>query len=151
MRLTLLPATLTGLALIAGPAHAATPDPGQERWLAPDESAPLTDGQVHFFPLPHERSGPTTITVATDGRIWFTESSGNRIGSMNPDGSDIIEYPLPHPDSGPRIMARGSDGNLWFSEHTGNRLARITQNGVITEWDIPTPNSQPRAIALGAD
>ncbi len=62
-----------------------------------------------------------------------------------------MEFPLPHPDSAPRILARGADGNLWFSEHTGNRMARITQNGVITEWDIPTPNSQPRAIALGAD
>ncbi len=96
-------------------------------------------------------AAPTTVVVARTGRIWFTESNGNRIGSMNPDGSDLQEYPLPHPDSGPRILARGSDGNLWFSEHTGNRIARITQNGNITEWDIPTANSQPRAIALGAD
>ena len=130
---------------------AANPDPDQQRWLGSHESALVTDGQVHFFPLPHERSGPTTVTVAMDGRIWFTEGSGNRIGSMNPDGSDLLEYPLPHPDSSPRIIARGSDGNLWFSEHTGNRIGRITQNGVITEWDIPTPNSQPRAICLGAD
>jgi virginiamycin B lyase len=130
---------------------AATPDPDQQRWLAQHEAGLVTDGQVHFFPLPHERSGPTTVVVAADGRIWFTEGSGNRIGSMNPDGSDLQEYPLPHPDSAPRILARGSDGNLWFSEHTGNRVARITQNGNITEWDIPTPNSQPRAIALGKD
>jgi len=148
-------ATLIGAAisvLLGGSiGAAATPDPEQQRWLAPHEIAPLTDGQVHFFPLPHERSGPTTVVVAADGRIWFTESSGNRIGSMNPDGSGVQEFPLPHPDSGPRILARGGDGNLWFSEHTGNRIARITQDGAITEWDIPTPNSQPRAIALGAD
>ncbi len=130
---------------------AATPDPDQQRWLAPHETGLVTDGQVHFFPLPHERSGPTTVVIAADGRIWFTEGSGNRIGSMNPDGSDLQEFALPHPNSAPRILARGADGNLWFSEHTGNRMARITQNGNITEWDIPTPNSQPRAIALGAD
>jgi virginiamycin B lyase len=130
---------------------AATPDPDQQRWLAPRESGLVSDSQVHFFPLPHERSGPTTVAVAVDGRLWFTESSGNRIGSMNPDGTALSEFPLPHPDSSPRIIARGSDGNLWFSEHTGNRIGRITQNGVITEWDIPTANSQPRAICLGAD
>jgi virginiamycin B lyase len=130
---------------------AATADPDLQRWLAPHETALVTDGQVHFFPLPHERSGPTTVVVAADGRIWFTEAGGNRIGSMNPDGTDLVEYPLPHPQSAPRILARGSDGNLWFSEHTGNRMARITQNGVITEWNLPTPDSQPRAIALGAD
>lgn len=151
MRDSTLLAALTGAVLSAGIACAATPDPGQQRWLAADESGLVTDGQVHFFPLPHERSGPTTVVVAVDGRVWFTEGSGNRIGSMNPDGSDLVEYPLPHPDSAPRILARGADGTLWFSEHSGNRMARITQNGVITEWDIPSPNSQPRAIALGAD
>jgi len=140
-----------GAALHLGYGQAATPDPDQQRWLAPQESALVTDAQVHFYPLPHERSGPTTVTVAVDGRIWFTESSGNRIGSMNPDGSDLVEFPLPHPNSSPRIIARGADGTLWFSEHTGNRIGRITQNGLITEWDIPTPASQPRAISLGAD
>jgi virginiamycin B lyase len=151
MRHCTLLAAFTGAVLGAGFAAAATPDREQQRWLAPHESAPVTDGQVHFFPLPHERSGPTTVVVAVDGRIWFTEGSGNRIGSMNPDGSDIVEYPLPHPDSAPRILARGADGTLWFSEHAGNRVGRITQNGVISEWEIPTPNSQPRAIALGGD
>jgi virginiamycin B lyase len=132
-------------------ARGATADPDQQRWLTARETGLVTDAQVHFFPLPHERSGPTTVVIAADGRIWFTEGSGNRIGSMNPDGSGLMEFPLPHPDSSPRILARGADGNLWFSEHSGNRMARITQNGVITEWDIPTPNSQPRAIALGSD
>ncbi len=130
---------------------AASPAAGQQRWLGPNETGLATDGQVHFFPLPHERSGPTTVTVAADGRLWFTEGSGNRIGSMNPDGSGLTEFSLPHPDSSPRIIARGADGNLWFSEHTGNRMARITQDGDITEWDIPSPDSQPRAISLGAD
>src|ERR1700722_18137157 len=76
---------------------AATPDPDQQRWLGQHEAGLVTDGQVHFFPLPHERSGPTTVVVAADGRIWFTEGSGNRIGSMNPDGRDLMEFPLPHP------------------------------------------------------
>jgi len=116
---------------------AATPDPDQQRWLAPHESGLVTDGQVHFFPLPHERSGPTTVVVAADGRIWFTEGTGNRIGSMNPDGTGLLEFPLPHPDSAPRILARGSDGNLWFSEHTGNRVARITQDGTSLNGIFP--------------
>lgn len=153
------PGGLTAAALVAllvgalpvPASHAATADQDQQHWLAPHEAVLATDAQVHFYPLPHPRSGPTTVTVAVDGRIWFTEGSGNRIGSMNPDGSQLTEFPLPHPDSSPRIIARGADGNLWFSEHTGNRIGRITQNGAITEWDIPTPNSQPRAISLGSD
>jgi virginiamycin B lyase len=123
----------------------------QQRWLASGEKLPSTDGKVTAFPLPSPRSGPTTIALAQDGTLWFTESAGNRIGRMNPDGTGLKEFPLPNPDSSPRIIALGSDGNMWFSEHTGNRMGRITPDGAITEFAIPTPSSMPRAIALGSD
>jgi acid phosphatase type 7 len=123
----------------------------QQRWLEASDTKLSTDGQPHSITLPNAGSGPTTIAVAPDGHVWFTESAGNRIGRVNPDGSELQEFDLPHPNSSPRIIARGADGNMWFSEHTGNRIGRITPQGQITEFDIPTPASQPRAIALGAD
>jgi len=110
-----------------------------------------TDGIAKGMVLPNPGSGVTTISVATDGTLWFTESSGNRIGRMNPDGSGYRGFTLPHANSSPRIIAIGADGNIWFSEHTGNRMGRLTPSGELTEFDIPTANSQPRAIALGAD
>jgi virginiamycin B lyase len=128
------------LAAIALAACAATP----VRELA-------TDGAVHGLPLPNPGSGVTTLAIAPDGTLWFTESSGNRIGRMNPDGSGYQGFALPQANSGPRIIALGADGNMWFSEHTGNRMGRITPRGELAEFDIPTPASQPRAIALGAD
>src|SRR5579885_43110 len=78
-----------------------------QRWLEPHEALPTTAGPAHSFPLPHTRHGPTTMAVALDGRIWFTESSGDRIGRMNPDGSGLTEFALPHAGSSPRIIARG--------------------------------------------
>jgi virginiamycin B lyase len=111
----------------------------------------VTDGRVQALLLPNPDSGPTTVCIAPDGRVWFTEGQGNRIGRMNPDGSGLVEFALPQPNSSPRIIAVGADGNIWFSEHAGNRMGRITPAGVITEFEIPTPASQPRAIALGAD
>ena len=123
----------------------------QQQWLGPNEALATFNPVPVEFPLPNPGSGPTTVALAPDGAVWFTESSGNRIGRMNPDGSGLREFPLPHPDSGPRIIALGSDGNMWFSEHTGNRMGRITPDGTITEFDIPTPKSMPRAIALGGD
>ena len=110
-----------------------------------------TNGIPNGLPLPNPNSGVTTIAVATDGTLWFTESSGNRIGRMNPDGSGYRGFALPHANSAPRIIALGADGNIWFSEHTGNRMGRLTPAGELAEFDIPTANSQPRAIALGAD
>jgi virginiamycin B lyase len=137
---------IVALACVALTASAA-----QQRWLAADEQPLTTDGQVQSVALPQPNSGITTVAIAPGGRVWFTQSSGNRIGRMNADGTGLTEFSLPHPDSGPRIIALGSDGNMWFSEHTGNRMGRITPAGVITEFDIPTAASQPRAIALGAD
>lgn len=123
-----------------------------QRWLAREEAGLTTDATLHCLaPLPNKGSAPTTIAIAGDGTLWFTESSGNRIGRVNPDGSGLREFPLPNPGSAPRIMALGADGNLWFSEHGGNRMGRLTPAGVLTEFPIPTPDSSPRAIALGAD
>ena len=111
---------LCGLGIVALAASTA----GQQLWLAAGERKATTDGRPVEFPLPTPNSGPTTLALAPDGVVWFTQSSGNRIGRMNPDGSGLREFPLPQPDSSPRIIALGSDGNMWFSEHTGNRMGR---------------------------
>src|SRR5262245_3903924 len=113
----------------------------QHRWLGRSERLRDTDGMVTEFPLPNPGSGPTTIALAADGSLWFTESAGNRIGRMSPDGSGLGEFALPKPNSSPRIIALGADGNMWFSEHTGNRMGRITPDGGMSEFAIATPNS----------
>src|SRR5262245_66574976 len=113
----------------------------QQRWLAPSEKNLQTDGVFTEFPLPKPGSGPTTIALAADGSLWFTESAGNRIGRMSPDGSGLREFALPKPNSSPRIIALGADGDMWFSEHTGNRMGRITPDGGMSEFAIATPNS----------
>ena len=114
-------------------------------------SVSTATGEVTEFALPHPASGPTTIALAPDGTVWFTQSNGNRIGRMNPDGTGLVEFDVPTEESSPRIIALGADGNIWFSEHLAGQMARITPAGEITEFRIPTPDSQPRAIALGAD
>ena len=66
-----------------------------------------TDGVVTDFAMLSENAGPTTISIAPDGAIWYTLSSGNAIGKMQPDGSGMMEYPIPTPNSSPRIIALG--------------------------------------------
>jgi virginiamycin B lyase len=110
-----------------------------------------TETSAVEFSLPTPGSGPTTIALAPDGTLWFTEQSGNRIGRMAPDGTALKEFELPNPGSAPRIITIGPDNNFWFSEHEGNRIGRITPGGQITEFPIPTARSQPRAITLGPD
>jgi hypothetical protein len=103
---------------------------------APHAAALQASGTFTEFPLPNPNSGPTTVSIAPDGTLWFTESSGNRIGRMAQDGTGLVEFDLPHPGSAPRIITIGADGNFWFSEHLGNRMGRITKDGTISEFDI---------------
>ena len=55
----------------------------EQRWLGAQERLAAT-GRLTEFGLPHPVSSPTTIALAPDGTVWFTESNGNRIGRMSP-------------------------------------------------------------------
>ena len=58
-----------------------------------------------------------------DGRLWFTEWAGNRVGSITTDGQ-ITTLDLPTPGSEPHGIVSGPDGALWTALETGS-LARI--------------------------
>ena len=75
--------SVLGIVLLAASSAA------QQRWLTPGEAALSTDGVWREHALPTPKSGPTTIALAPDGTVWFTEGSGNRIGRMNPDGTGM--------------------------------------------------------------
>ena len=131
----------------------------EQRWLAAGERLTAT-GAITEFALPHPASSPTTIALAPDGTVWFTQSNGNRIGRMNPDGSGLTEFDVPTADSSPRIIALGADGNMWFVELNGtidgrvvagNRVGRITMQGEITEFPIPSAAGSPTNVAVGPD
>ena len=102
-----------------------------------------TETSATEFSLPNPGSGPTTIALAPDGTLWFTEQAGNRIGRMAPDGTAIKEFDLPNPASAPRIITIGPDNNLWFSEHEGNRIGRITPGGRNRKLDNLTGGRNP--------
>jgi streptogramin lyase len=90
------------------------------------------------FPIPTANSYPGGITAGPDGNLWFTESSGNKIGRITPAGQ-IDEFPIP--DSGsrsPTAITAGPDGNLWFTEPNGYKIGRITPAGLIDEFLVRT-------------
>jgi virginiamycin B lyase len=99
-------------------------------------------------------TGPESITVASDGTVWFTEFWSNKIGRLTPAGA-LTEFPIPTPESAPRGIVAGSDGNVWFVEgsrsHTA--IAKITPAGSITEYVYGTaPNDlYPTGIVAGPD
>jgi streptogramin lyase len=97
---------------------------------------------------------PYQITTAADGRLWFTERGGYRIGRTTPISPTKVilnEYLVPTPNSEPFGITVGPDQNVWFTEFSGNQIGRITPNGTITEFPIPSVNSGPMWIARGPD
>jgi virginiamycin B lyase len=103
------------------------------------------------FELPNPDSWPSFLTVGPDNNLWFTESTGGRIGKITVDGQ-ITEFDLPDPNSWPNGITLGPDGNLWFTERDGNRIGVITPDRqLLHEFPIMTPNSLLRGITVGPD
>ena len=118
-------------------------DPGER-------SAVAETGTITEYMVPTVNSQPVSIVAGPDGKLWFTEFRGNKIGRMTTAGT-LAEFPIPTANSQPDDMDVGPDGNLWFAEVLGNRIGRITPEGVITEFAVPTPNSRPTVVAAGPD
>jgi virginiamycin B lyase len=113
----------------------------------------LRDPIITEYPIPTASSGPTFITAGSDGALWFTEVSGNKIGRIT-GGGTITEYPIPSAGSNPSGLIAGPDGALWFTEAScTGRLAQITTSGSITEYPIPSSPYCPGAggITTGPD
>ena len=103
---------------------------------------------------------PLEITAGPDGNVWFTDSDGNAIGRITPDGQ-ITEFSdgmstwtttSPPGPNGPFAIVAGPDGNLWFTEPARMLIGRITPSGAITEFSAGTsPGSNPMWITTGPD
>jgi len=108
-------------------------------------------GKIRHYDLKGEENRPYSIVTGPDGNLWFTESDGNSIGRITPDGKRT-RFILNHPDSEPYGITVGPDGRLWFTERLGNRIGVINKAGkFVAEYDLPTLNAQPWDIALGGD
>ena len=59
-------------------------------------------------------------------------------------------FPIPTPGSQPISITLGPDGNFWFTEQDRSQVARITPQGVVTEFVTPT-FSFPIDITPGPD
>ncbi len=127
---------------------------GFPRLVSQSEVVKVTPaGVVTEFKLPDATSGPLGIAVGTDGKLWFTESRANKIGSITTDGT-IQEFAVPPIDNGQSNpftvldIITGPDGNLWYTE-IGSKVGRITTKGAsLGEVSLSAP---ARGITAGPD
>jgi virginiamycin B lyase len=99
-----------------------------------------TAGVVSFHNLPDNASQPTSITLGSDGNVWFLEANGpcfqgqnyTSIGNVTPAGV-VTEYNVKLHGNGFGI-AGGPDGRIWFADPGGcdgftSRIGAIKTNG----------------------
>lgn len=88
------------------------------------------EGVVTLFPLPAPYSGLRSLSVATDGSIWFTAQ--NIIGRVDTTGT-IQEFPVWSVDE----IVPDSKGGMWFTSASRNRIGKISPNGAISSSFVP--------------
>ena len=79
---------------------------------------PTTLQNFFLYSLPKSDSNPYDVVVR-QGRIWFTQETGRRVGEVNAQSGAIYEY-------GVGATLRGLDvdanGHVWFAEHGANKI-----------------------------
>ena len=75
--------------------------------------------------IPTIGSFPLRLALDQQGRVWFTELLGNKIGVYDPSSAQVREYSVPTNASGPAGLAFDDDGVLWFTESYVRQVGRF--------------------------
>jgi len=121
-------------------------------WIS-DSTAPklwkftLDDKRFESFEFDGQIS--VSLTIDSDGKIWFTDTPSEKIGFFNPKTQEfqIITLPELQPlitAARPVFLEVDSDNNIWVSVPTKNAILKYDQNTAeFKEYKLPTVDSGP--------
>ena len=101
---------------------------------------------ISEFPVTTADSAPSEVTAGADGKLWFTETSKDKVARMATSGA-VTEWPTPSGGTSPQGITLGSDGNVWYTEPGKNKVVRMTPAAVATEF--PVSGGKPYDIVNG--
>lgn len=103
-------------------------------------------GQITFFNIPAQGTGPYVITAGADGYLWFTGFDNCTINRISTAGL-ITQFVVPSGEF--QGIAIGPDGNMWFAgDFEVNRF--VPSSGAVDIFDVPT-DTDAGAITAGPD
>ncbi len=134
-------------------------------------------GTMSVFHVPTPYSLPGTITVGTDGNLWFPAIASSNFGTNRPSGAIgrmtpagvLTLFALPTLKSYPQQITRGPDGNLWFTALQGSgqvihgidtppkfsetlgEIGSITPTGTFGRFLLGSSQADPDGITSGPD
>ncbi len=83
------------------------------------------DGNFNVVDIPTVGSFPFRVVTDNQGRVWFTELLGNKIGTYDPVSGRLEEYDVPSPFAGPADLTFDRHGRLWFTEAYNESVAEF--------------------------
>jgi virginiamycin B lyase len=96
---------------------------------------------IQEYRLPNPQTTVRRLDFASDGMIWYVNSSQGRLGRLDPKTGESKEWPSPSgPKSHPYAIAV-VDGIIWYNE-SGQRPDALVRFDPATErfqsWAIPS-------------
>jgi streptogramin lyase len=117
--------------------------------LAGAVSSPALAVKITEYTVPTPSSGPTLIALGGDGRLWFTEYAGNKVGAMTTAGV-FTEFNVPTAASQPFGITPAPLAGLYVFEFGSGRFAIVDYNGpVVEQGDFGT--EKPKMGVAGPD
>ena len=109
----------------------------------------VNGGRATEYPVPTASSGVDGIALGSDGNIWYTEPSTNKVGRINPSNptGDNVDWSITaSPGSSPTGIAAVLDGDLWITQSSTGQIGQFSPSDptAVTETTIPSPNAPAR-------
>ncbi|MCS7240126.1 MAG: hypothetical protein NZ651_02630 [Candidatus Bipolaricaulota bacterium] len=99
-----------------------------------------------IWEIPTHNSLPHAIAVGADGKVYFTEFSGNKVGQLDPRTNELRERPV---GAGPSGLVLNDDGGLFITLAIDNAIQFLVFTGGTASWAIPTANAWPEVLVFG--
>ncbi len=107
---------------------------------------PVVQGQtvdLTRWSIPTDNALPYGIGLGPDGKVYFAQFNGNKIGQLDPFANEIRERSV---TGGPFGLVVGPTGSLYYTLAQANALETMVFTGGSNRWSLPTPGATPQAL-----
>lgn len=108
------------------------------------------DGTQDLYTIPSPATlGVQKITLAPDGKLWFTDANyAGYLDTTDNDSFTMFSFPS---GSGANGITVGPDGNVWVTLGNVGKVAQVTPSGTVTNYSLPSSSSRPIGITTASD
>jgi streptogramin lyase len=95
-------------------------------------------GEVTLYPTPTKRSRSRRGRFDAEGRLWFAEFAGERIGMFDTKTKLFKEWELRTSEFAPYDVVSDKNGDVWTGGMNADKVLRFnTETATATEYPLP--------------